>query len=313
MHFKHSFQMGGLLLVSWALATGCTVTSTNTTDTCSLDTAVACGAGQAGYSCSGTQTPTVAVDSTLNCGAGVSEASGDLGYCCTATATGTNLCTVDAKVSCPTSTGYTCSGTDTPEASDPTLSCGTGVTESDGTLGYCCTTSATGGTDTCTADSGVKCDGSTGYTCTGATAPDATDTTLDCGAGVAGSTTGTLAYCCAVIPAGSTCANDDSVVGCTGGSFGFSCTGTDTPSDADPSLDCSVPTADGSASLYCCVSFSTTASTCMPDSTVDGCMGDSYGFSCTGTDTPTDAQPSLNCSDPAPGPASSSLYCCTNG
>ncbi|HTA88190.1 MAG TPA: hypothetical protein VK745_01390 [Polyangiaceae bacterium] len=258
MHFKHSFQMGGLLFVSWALATGCTVSST-TTDSCASDSTVACTSGT-GYSCSGTQTPTEAVDSTLSCGAAVTEPNGDLGYCCAATTTTT-------------------------------------------------------GTDTCTADSNVACDGSSGYTCTSTDAPNVADPTLDCGAGVAGSAAGTLAYCCVTIPTSSSCTPDETVTGCTGGSFGFSCTSASSvPTDIDPSLDCSDPTpGDNGASLYCCVSFSTTASTCMPDETVDGCTGDSYGFSCTGTDTPTDAQASLTCSDPAAGPSGESLYCCTNG
>jgi hypothetical protein len=308
MHFNRSFQIGALLAVTWALASGCTSTST-TPDSCVSDSTVVCSSGTgSGYSCTGVVTPT---NGTLTCGNPVPESNGDSGYCCIGVST-TGVCNADASVVCSsgTGTGYSCTGSETPQQTNSTLDCGTGVAESDGDTGYCCTTgSAT--TDTCAVDTTVACDGSTGYSCTGTTPPDATDTTLDCGAGVSGAN-GTLAYCCVSLPASSTCLADSSVVGCTGGSYGFSCTSTDTPTDADSSLDCSVATAGpNGASLYCCISFSSTSS-CAPDSTVVGCTGDSYGFSCTSTDTPEESQPTLNCSDPTTGPNNELLYCCQN-
>jgi hypothetical protein len=308
MHFNHSFRIGALLAVTWALASGCTSTST-TPDSCVVDSTVACSTGTGtGYSCTGVVTPTLP-DGTLTCGNPVTEPNGDSGYCCV-TAAATDTCTVDSAVVCSsgTGTGYSCTGATTPEAGG-TLSCGTGVAEPNNDTGYCCTTATT--TDTCAVDTTVACDGSTGYSCTGTTTPDATNATLDCGAGVSGAN-GTLAYCCVSLPASSTCAADADVVGCTGGSYGFSCTSTDTPTQADPSLDCSDPTVDNNGhSDYCCISFSTTSS-CAPDASVVGCTGDSYGFSCTSTDTPEESQPSLNCSDPATGPNNELLYCCTN-
>jgi hypothetical protein len=45
---------------------------------------------------------------------------------------------------------------------------------------------------------------------------------------------------------------------------------------------------------------------------VSGCTGDSYGFSCTSTDTPSDSNSSLNCSTAVNGPNNESLYCCTS-
>jgi hypothetical protein len=308
MHFNRSFRIGALLAVTWAFASGCTSTST-TPDSCVLDSTVVCSSGTGtGYSCTGAVTPEL-TDGTLTCGNPVAEANGDSGYCCVGAGT-TDTCTASASVVCSsgTGTGYSCTGTTTPDSG--TLTCGTGVTEPDGDTGYCCVAGSTT-TDTCAVDTAVACDGSTGYSCTGTTPPTATDATLDCGAGVTGAG-GTLAYCCVSLPASSTCIADDSVVGCTGGSYGFSCTSTDTPTDADPSLDCSDPTVDNNGnSDYCCISFSSKSS-CAPDASVEGCTGDSYGFSCTSTDTPEESQPSLNCSDPATGPNNELLYCCTN-
>ena len=46
------------------------------------------------------------------------------------------------------------------------------------------------------------------------------------------------------------------------------------------------------------------------DPTVEGCVDYSYGFSCTGVDSPSDTDPSLVCSDGTPD-GSDTLYCCT--
>jgi hypothetical protein len=111
---------------------------------------------------------------------------------------------------------------------------------------------------------------------------------------------------------GSSCAEDSTVTGCSGGSMGFSCTGNDTPDDSDPSLTCSVGIEGNAGStLYCCIT-GFTSSTCAVDPTVTGCDAPSIGFSCAGTDTPTDADPSLNCSVGIPGNANSTLFCCEN-
>jgi hypothetical protein len=65
---------------------------------------------------------------------------------------------------------------------------------------------------------------------------------------------GTNGYCCATGFAGSSCASDLSVPGCVFPAVGLSCTGTDKPTDADPSLTCSAgitgPTKGDT--LYCC-------------------------------------------------------------
>ena len=219
-----------------------------------------------------------------------------------------DTCSVDSGVVCAAgTTGYSCTGQAPPTAGDSSLSCGSGITESDGATDYCCVSQVASG---CAVDTAAGCTAdSTGYSCTGADAPSVLDPSLACGAGVAGTADDTL-YCCVGVSSGS-CAPDASVAGCTGGSYGFSCTSSDTPTAADASLDCSTPASGPNGTLlYCCVGFA--SSSCTADSTVAGCTGNSFGFSCTSTDTPDQAQPSLVCSTPANGPNDELLYCCSN-
>ncbi len=111
-------------------------------------------------------------------------------------------------------------------------------------------------------------------------------------------------------PAATGCSADDSVQGCTDGAFGYSCDNADTPDQTNPNLDCSVGIVDSSGLTdYCCIDFS--SSTCAPDPTVSGCVGTSFGFSCTGSDSPDETDSSLVCSQGEPGNAGSTLYCCT--
>jgi hypothetical protein len=230
---------------------------------------------------------------------------------CTVNATSTTQCNVDAAVNCTNnSVGYSCQGDVTPQQNDVTLNCGAGVTEPNGETGFCCA----GPTDgACTIDNSAGCtNGSTGYSCAGAESPTDADPTQACGAGV-GDNNGNTLYCCYTTPASTSCAPDATVAGCGGGSYGFSCTSTDTPTDANAALNCSAPlTEDNGVSLYCCVGFAPGTSSCMPDSSVVGCSGSSFGFSCTSTDTPDQTQTSLTCSDPTSGPDNEMLYCCSN-
>jgi hypothetical protein len=114
-------------------------------------------------------------------------------------------------------------------------------------------------------------------------------------------------------PAGSdtSCQPDTSVDGCSGGASGFSCGNGLSPDQTDSSLICSdgVAGSDG-FTLYCCVQF-TSQTSCAPDSSVAGCDPSSIGFSCTGSDTPDEADSSLNCSDATQGNGGELLYCCT--
>src|SRR5450432_2497431 len=108
-----------------------------------------------------------------------------------------------------------------------------------------------------------------------------------CGLGIMGCTAG------AEVAPPPGCAQDSSVGGCEGPSFGFSCGDGRSPDQTDSSLVCSdgTPASDGFV-LYCCIQF--TSSSCAPDPSVEGCSRNSFGFSCTGGDTPDEADSSLN-------------------
>ncbi len=214
-------------------------------------------------------------------------------------------CRIDGAVQCGGNfVGYSCQGD-----RKPSLDCGAGTTETDGEIGYCC---GVGATSACTVDTAAGCsDGSTGYSCTNGVLPNESDPSQTCGQGVAGPN-GDALYCC-ITGTTSSCAADASVVGCTGGSSGFSCTSADTPSQGNPALACSSPTPGEAGSLlYCCIGLTGSTGSCAPDSSVVGCTGNSFGFSCTSTDTPDQTQTSLVCSTATSGPDNDLLYCCSS-
>jgi hypothetical protein len=119
--------------------------------------------------------------------------------------------------------------------------------------------------------------------------------------------------CTVTTSSSDSCSPDSTVVGCTQGSTGYSCTGLADPAQASPSLNCStgVPGNAGSM-LFCCVAGSASSTTCAPDITVTSCPTTSQGYSCTGSDTPPEGDPSLSCGPGAPGNAGSTLYCCVS-
>ncbi len=219
-----------------------------------------------------------------------------------------NTCTQSSSVSCSASneTGYVCTGSATPDTS--TLDCDDGTPDSANASNtdFCCIpVTAT----TCSQDSTVQgcVAGSFGFSCTGSDTPDQADSNLDCSTGTPGNNE-TL-YCCTDgTTTTSTCMMDTSVTGCQGGATGYSCTGTDTPDQSDTSLACSTPTANGSSMDYCCIT--NTSTTCNQDSTVM-CQAGSYGFTCTGSDSPAASDTSLTCSTGTAN-GSNTTYCCTN-
>lgn len=107
-------------------------------------------------------------------------------------------CGPDSTVACPGATGYSCTGGDSPDQSDPGLICSQGKNGNAGSTIYCCA-AAFSGTNSCGEDSTVSgCEPpSIGFSCTGSDAPDDPegDPTLNCSAGVPGNNNSTL-YCC---------------------------------------------------------------------------------------------------------------------
>ena len=178
----------------------------------------------------------------------------------------------------------------------------------------CSTTVTTSSSSDCSTYSTVSCgSGAVGYSCNGDGNPQDGNSDLICSADQ-----GTGEFCCYT---SSSCQGDSSV-SCAGGADGYSCAAGDNPPDSvDSSLVCSVPTTVGTEDTYCCYTNTVTASssaTCVQDPSVtQNCSGDSFGFSCTGSDTPDeDFGSNLNCSQPVSGTDASgnaaSLYCCTD-
>ncbi len=144
--------------------------------------------------------------------------------------------------------------------------------------------------------------GASGYSCTGGAVPTPS---LNCGDGVAGPT-GETYFCCG--GAAGTCMVDPTVT-CSGTSRPWSCTGAVSPSTMNVMYACSVglPLANG-VTAYCCLANAST--TCSQDSTVQGCADNSFGFSCSGTDSPDQANTLLMCSTGVAGNGGTTLYCC---
>lgn len=157
-------------------------------------------------------------------------------------------------------------GSNRPDAFDPTLSCGQGFT-SNGVVVFCCGTATT---PSCTKDTNVVCPlGTTGFECSGSGLPNEgqlgvdesrSDAPLLCSL-PSSARVGVTSYCCFTPtqpPVGATCFQDQAVEGCLSGAFGFSCTGTDTPEEDYPRVQCTASPTHGvdprnaPALLYCC-------------------------------------------------------------
>jgi hypothetical protein len=235
-----------------------------------------------GYSCTGSNRPdeianvNKVVDSLVCHGNGV-ENSGAVGYCCTSYRTS---CAYDPRVVCAdmaaagavdTSTvslGYSCMGTNRPDAFDPVLTCQQGI-QAYGLIQFCCGSNAAGN---CMRNTNISCvAGTTGFTCNGSALPSENDlgqnqsrsqVPLVCSLALATpSTMGGQDYCCytpTATPPGATCLADHTVSGCEAASFAFACTGVDRPEQDYPRMACSQPgvrrsDAQGSpATVYCC-------------------------------------------------------------
>ena len=208
------------------------------------------------------------------------------------------LCEADPVVGCGANgAGYLCLGVDSPEKLDSSLSCPNIFTGGSA----CCTLGA--GASTCQTDATVTCTGGTsGYSCSGVDTPAQANTVL-CEPGKSrGSET---TYCCGAYTSPS-CTHSTTVSGCP--EYAFSCTGTAKPWDTDDRIRCGPGSESIGATLFCCsVRDPADPKTCAADPTLD--CGDTSGYSCTGTDTPSDDDPSLTCGEATPYDGKS-LYCC---
>jgi hypothetical protein len=228
-------------------------------------------------------------------------------------------CQTDANLVCssPDELGISCPSGTSPDSS--TLVCSDPSTNPDGSDGYCCITWS----GTCTEDPSVTgcVYPSYGFSCAGSDTPDTADSSLTCSSATVDPSTGDSLYCCtdaytggssssSSSSGGGSCAADSSLA-CDAGSTGVSCPPGDNPEAAFSGYICSDPSTqpDGSDGYCCATGFAT--STCGQDTSVSGCAYPSVGFSCTGSDTPDQADPSLTCSAAVTDPnTGDQLFCC---
>ena len=171
-----------------------------------------------------------------------------------------------------------------------------------------CTVTTTN--DQCSPDSTVVCSQGSGYSCTGQQTPVQNDATLNCSMGTMGNAGSTL-FCCASASSG-TCGPDPTVATCPAGSSGYSCTGSDTPPQTDSTLSCGMGSAGNAGStIYCCTSGGSDGGTCSVDPNAANCTSGSTPYSCSGSATPLQGNPTALCSPGAPVDGGLTLFCCT--
>jgi hypothetical protein len=237
---------------------------------------------------------------------------------CTVTTGSTNNCSPDSAVGCKgISVGYSCTGGQTPAASNSSLNCSMGVQGNAGSMLYCCETfSAASAASSCAPDTAVtSCPaGAAGYSCTGSGTPPQSNPSLSCGSGTSGGA-GTTRYCCtrtASVDAGGSCSPAAGPSGCAANSTEYTCTGSVTPVQSNPLLSCGPGIVGmGGATLYCCapIDAGTTSGSCVQDSTVQNCAPNTTGYSCTGAATPVQINPLLTCAA-SPASGGTTAYCC---
>jgi hypothetical protein len=191
--------------------------------------------------------------------------------------------------------------------------------------GYCCTQSLT----PCAYDPVAGCAAPTyGYECRGSDRPEAFDPTLFCGEGLAKDDL--IVYCCGSAPSTQGCSQ---IAGhlCPNTLVGWTCHDRSLPSEVELGenqsrsdfnlLVCGIPTivssATGTVRQYCCYTPTSlpAGGSCLEDTSVPGCPADSFGFACSGTDTPDQDFPRIHCTAPAtrgssPQGYAAALFCC---
>ncbi|MGA3123569.1 MAG: hypothetical protein ABSF69_22610 [Polyangiaceae bacterium] len=200
-----------------------------------------------------------------------------------------------------------------------------GVLQSSGGTGFCCTSETT----PCVYDPVAGCVAPTyGYQCLGSDRPEAFDPSLYCGEGV--QEADLIEYCCGAQPLPHGCQQATGAT-CAETLVPWTCTDQTLPTEAELGanqsradfnlLVCSIPTVVMAATTttnYCCftpTSVSLEAS-CLFDTTVPGCAPGSFGFACTGPDTPAQDYAGISCPDDVgvagvnPQGYRASLYCC---
>ena len=195
MTFRRSIQAA--VLVVLGTVAGCTVKNSSAdggASSCVANSAVVCTQGS-GWSCDSTSTASPADGNPLVCSKPIaSMSSGDkIEYCCVASTVASG-CAEDSTVTaaCKQGTGFSCTGSATPDQSS--LVCSTGTTSGSAT-DFCCVPFAQS-SSTCTQDSAVMgCQaGSLGFSCTGTDTPAQSNSNLVCSTPTASG--GKMLFCC---------------------------------------------------------------------------------------------------------------------
>lgn len=115
----------------------CCIASSGVTSGCAEDSTVTAGCTEGtGFACAGTQSPDQG-NSSLVCSTGTANGS-NTDYCCIPYTQSSNSCMQDSTVMCSQGYGFTCSGTDTPQQQNSSLSCSTGTPGNNMQTLFCC-------------------------------------------------------------------------------------------------------------------------------------------------------------------------------
>ena len=201
---------------------------------------------------------------------------------------------------------YSCTGSAQPSQLKPPVDCLVGFTPLNGVSAHCCIVGPQ--QTTCGGDPSVSCAAPRmGYSCTGADTPAQADQKLTC---ITGATSnGKTAYCCATYAAPQ-CKLAPYLAGCKNIEFRFYCDIPAKPQDSDADLVCD----NGAFAIndqrsYCCSAGAASfTKTCMRDASIP--CGTTVGYSCTGTDIPSQSDPSITCGTPAINNGKTA-YCCS--
>lgn len=231
--------------------------------------------------------------------------------------------------------GYTCSGLARPDEEQSQSIDGVpqgiictdeGALGDDAGHGYCCSSTTT----SCVFDPVAGCAAPTyGYECLGGyDRPEAFDPTVSCGEGLVEGNL--VVYCCAAQLPAHGCQQATSAT-CPETLVPWTCSNQTLPSEAELGsnqsradynlLLCDIPTVTQQGALtttnYCCFTPASVppGASCLFDTAVPGCAPGSFGFACTGPDTPAEDYPAVTCSDGGtPGlnaqGYAATLYCC---
>jgi hypothetical protein len=232
-------------------------------------------------------------------------------------------CAADPKIVCPADfDGWSCGAGRPDQISNvnnvvESRLCAYTETQSNGTAGFCCTRNTT----SCASDPSIVCPNGSGvgelasnavvgYSCMGTNRPDALDPMLTCQQGI--NAYGHIVFCCSSKGTAGSCVRNDGV-SCQKGTLGFSCSATGVPSEMDLGINqsrsgvplvCSLAMRGASSNDYCCYAPTATppGATCLQDQLagqlqlVPGCQAGSFGFACTGIDTPDQDYQRMACS-----------------